>query len=63
MENLIHIDAGADTEATSEGDIRAMLSMIDYLIARTGQIDEMSTRLLVMARQSLAALATHPRRH
>lgn len=41
-------------------DIVAMLSMIDWLISRIGQIDEMSATCLVMARQSLASFAPPP---
>lgn len=50
-----------DDQAPSECDIRAMLSMIDYLIARAGRIDAMSARCLIMARQSLATFSAHPR--
>ncbi len=50
-----------DGETTPERDIRAMLSMIDYLIARIGQIDEMSTTCLIMARMALATFPAHPR--
>ncbi len=50
-----------DGGSTPERDIRAMLSMIDYLIARIGRIDEMSMTCLIMARKSLATFTARPR--
>jgi len=44
-------------EGASKRDIAAMLSMIDYLIAQTSEIDPMSTHFLVTARKSLEATA------
>lgn len=56
MEQPITIDA-TDTggcHSVPRSDLYAMLSMIDYLVAQTAGIDEMSTAYLVLARKSLA---------
>ncbi len=59
MEQPIVINATDldDCESMPQSDILAMLSMIDYLIAQIGRIDEMSTACLVLARKSLATSA------
>ena len=48
-----HPVAARAAEPVPEGDIVAMLVMIDYLIAEIGQIDAMSAQCLVLARKSL----------
>jgi hypothetical protein len=40
-------------EPIPEGDVVAMLVMIDYLIAEIGRIDVMSAQCLMLARKSL----------
>ena len=40
-------------EPISEGDVVAMLVMIDYLIAEISRIDLMSAQCLMLARKSL----------
>jgi hypothetical protein len=52
MENQ-HPVAPRAAEAIPEGDIVAMLVMIDYLIAEISRIDVMSAQCLMLARKSL----------
>ena len=62
MEYPILTDADRkDGDITPESDVRAMLSMIDYLIARIGPIDQTSANCLLMARKTLATFTAHPR--
>lgn len=49
-----------DAEGMSQSDIVALLSMIDYLIARIGRVDQISATCLILARRSLAAFTPHP---
>ncbi len=59
MEQPIVINATDldECEIMPQSDILAMLSMIDYLIAQIGRIDETATACLVLARKSLATSA------
>jgi hypothetical protein len=52
MENQ-HPVAPRAAEPIPEGDIVAMLVMIDYLIAEISRIDVMSAQCLMLARKSL----------
>ena len=57
MDNAAIITSNTSAQTQSTRDILAMLSMIDYLIAQTSTIDAVSTRCLMMARESLAGIA------
>jgi hypothetical protein len=57
MEDAVVVTSNISEESTSTRDIRAMLAMLDYLIAQTSPIDAISARCLLMARQSLAEAA------
>jgi hypothetical protein len=48
-----HPVAPPAAESIPEGDVVAMLVMIDYLIAEIGRIDVMSAQCLMLARKSL----------
>jgi len=59
MEHPIIVDADDvdSRDSVPRREVVAMVSMIDYLIAQVGGVDEMSTAYLVLARKSLATFA------
>jgi hypothetical protein len=48
-----------ECEAVRDSDIRAILPMLDYLIAEISRIDRISAHHLVSARTSLAEAVAH----
>jgi hypothetical protein len=63
MDQPILIDTTTETEtpeAITPQDITAMVAMLDYLIDRACPIDEMAAHCLMLARDSLSAIANGP---
>lgn len=57
MDNMLHAQM-PDDERISEREVRALIGMLDYLVAEVGRIQassaQMSARCLTQARASLA---------